>query len=81
MSVKRRPATDAFVQGAPDAGTAPDPAPAKDGGVRRGRKRQISVALDDQLLATVDAIAQRQGISRAAAIAQACRRWADIESQ
>lgn len=80
MSVQRKPkkaenTVSAFVQGAPDAASASAPGQ----GVRRGRKRQISITLDDGVLDELDQVAHHQGMSRAAAIAQACRRWIDAE--
>lgn len=80
MSIQRKPKKEAesardFVQSAPDAGSVSPPGQ----GVRRGRKRQISITVSDQLLDDLDRVADRHGISRAAAIAQACRRWIDAE--
>ena len=76
MAVQRKPKKadsnpDSFVDGAPDAKPK--------GGYRRGKRRQISLTVEDQLLEDMDRLASRYGISRAAAIALACRRLVDQE--
>jgi hypothetical protein len=74
MSISKKPQRnpDEFIDGAPDSAEARQ-------GLRRGRRRQITLTVHDELLADVDAVAQRNGISRSAAINQAMRRWADAE--
>ena len=54
-----------FIAGAPDA---------KRKGVRKGRKEQISLTLDPELLERLDAIAKGSGMSRAALISLAINR-------
>lgn len=57
---------DEFVGGAPDAARLP--------GVRRGRKRQISITMDADLLVQIDAQAGRLRVSRAGFINMVCAR-------
>lgn len=67
--VKRPPASTArsaadFINAAPDA-TPEAPAPAPMKGVQQGKQSQISLAMPPELLAKVDAAADRLSISRA----------------
>lgn len=82
MSINHKPGADParFIDGAPDSRETPEHNAQPKGGLRRGRRRQITITVHDELLATVDALAERYGISRAAAINQAMRRWADVEA-
>ena len=72
MAVQRKPKADGskFVQEAPDS---------KQTGLRAGKRRQISLTVPDDLLAEFDRAASRNGLSRAGAINQAMRRWAEQE--
>lgn len=63
-------AQDAFISGAPDAGTA---SPKIQGGeyekgVKKGNKRQITLTIAPDLLERVDQVARRTGQARAAVI-------------
>lgn len=77
MSVKRRPKkpdpqqSDQFIAAGPDAG-ATRPAAT---GQRRGRRRQITLTITDEMLAQLDHQAADAGISRAAAINLAIHQW------
>jgi len=67
-------AADSFIQGAPDSdakGSAP--------GLRRGRKRQITLTITDELLEGVDRLARERGISRASAFSLAAYEWIQRE--
>lgn len=73
MAITKKPtdparpgSADAFIEGAPDAG--------HHAGVRRGRRRQITLTIPPELLARVDARAAELGLSRAAFITQATAR-------
>lgn len=74
MGIVKRPVSappktaDDFIQGAPDAVPEAAPAPAETPitkGVQQGRQAQISLAMPPELLAKVDAAAERLSISRA----------------
>jgi hypothetical protein len=67
MAITRpKPKTiDEFVAGAPDA---------KRKGVKKGRKEQISLTVDPDLLDRLDVIAKAAGMSRAAIISLAINR-------
>ncbi|WP_250537428.1 hypothetical protein [Caballeronia sp. AZ10_KS36] len=65
-SVASEPAANAFIGRAPDA-AAPSLSPPA-----RKNKVQIAITIAPDLLATVDALAARKGLSRAAAISLAC---------
>lgn len=66
MAIQKRPITpDSFISGAPDAPAPPSPP-------TRKNKVQIAVTIAPDLLATIDALAARKGLSRAAAISLAC---------
>ncbi|SOE91846.1 hypothetical protein SAMN05414139_04529 [Burkholderia sp. D7] len=75
MTITKRPtaanaaAIDEFIGRAPDAGTNEGAVP-----VRR-RKETISLGVDPKLLAHIDSLAVRLGVSRAAAIAMAIARF------
>lgn len=88
MAITKRPdarkaaAIEQFIGRAPDAapfqapadaGTAPTPA--------RRKKETISLGIDPKLLARVDAVAARLGVSRAAAIAMAASRFVEAEGE
>jgi hypothetical protein len=90
MALTKRPAidsskVDAFISGAPDAkgqGVAPvapaaAPVPAKPARVvaASARKHPISLTIDAAILARMDEAAAARGLSRAAAIADACADW------
>lgn len=74
MAIVKRPVSaqpktaDDFIQGAPDAApaavTAPTATPITKG-VQQGKQAQISLAMPPELLAKVDAAAERLSISRA----------------
>ena len=65
ISVKNDAAQEAFISGAPDAGQAvADPVRR----VRKGRKVQISLTLNEAMLDRIDEMAKRVGQSRAALI-------------
>ncbi|RQS60396.1 hypothetical protein DID99_01750 [Burkholderia sp. Bp8986] len=86
MTITKRPdarkaaAIEQFIGSAPDA-AAPERstvatqarAPA------RQKKETISLGIDPTLLARVDAVAARLGVSRAAAVAMAVSRFVDAE--
>lgn len=81
--VKRPPASAArsaadFINAAPDA-TPEAPAPAPMKGVQQGKQSQISLAMPPELLAKVDAAADRLSISRAAFMKMAITRAIDAE--
>jgi len=69
MSITKRPqaskppTVEAFINGAPDA-------PARQAG--RQNKKQIAITIAPDLLAAIDAVATRKGLSRAATISLAC---------
>lgn len=67
---KSRPSADTFIAGAPDAEKPK-------GGVRRGRKQQISLTIAPELLARIDELAAGLSLSRAAVITMALNRAAD----
>jgi hypothetical protein len=90
MALTKRPAidsskVDAFISGAPDAkgqSAAPvapvaAPVPAKPSRVvaASARKHPISLTIDAAILARMDEAAAARGLSRAAAIADACADW------
>lgn len=86
MSIVKRPASappktaDDFIHGAPDA--VPVPAPTATSitkGVQQGKQAQISLAMPPELLAKVDAAAERLSISRAAFIKMAIARAIEAE--
>lgn len=60
------PAATAFIDRAPDASAPNASAPA------RKNKLQITITISPDLLASVDALATRKGLSRAATISLAC---------
>lgn len=68
MAITKRPqknlAEDAFISGAPDAGS--EKAPPKR--VRKGKKIQITLTISEPLLDRVDALADQLGQSRAGII-------------
>lgn len=71
MAVKAKPKREeSFVNAAPDA---------TERGSRKGKRRQITLTVPDELLAELDAAAARNGVSRAAALNQAARRWVEQE--
>lgn len=61
MAIHTRKSATSFIRGAPDAG-------ADAAGVRKGRKRQITHTIFDEMLGWVDEKAARTGVSRAAII-------------
>ena len=67
MAITKRPKAgrdaDDFIAGAPDAREGPEVQ-----GVRKGRRRQITLTISPPILAAVDHQAQRMGQSRAAVI-------------
>lgn len=71
MAIVRRPVSavqktaDDFIQGAPDAAPAVAAPPVTPKGVQQGKQAQISLAMPPELLAKVDAAAERLSISRA----------------
>lgn len=74
MAIVKRPVStqpksaDDFIQGAPDAVPAANTAPTAipiTKGVQQGKQAQISLAMPPELLAKVDAAAERLSISRA----------------
>jgi hypothetical protein len=87
MALTKRPTidsskVDAFISGAPDAkgqGAAPAATltPAKPARVvaANTRKHPISLTIDAAILARIDDAAAARGLSRAAAIADACADW------
>ena len=88
MSIKKRPSTntpapnlDAFINGAPDAATAPQAAPSTPPKERRkvGKQVSVSLALPEDLLNRIDAAAQALSISRAAFIKMAVTRVISAE--
>lgn len=87
MAIVRRPAStvqktaDDFIQGAPDAASAVAAPPFTPitKGVQQGKQAQISLAMPPELLAKVDAAADRLSISRAAFMKMAITRAIDAE--
>ncbi|MET3234322.1 UNVERIFIED_ORG: hypothetical protein ABIC54_006543 [Burkholderia sp. 1263] len=84
----------AFINGAPDAASsagavvpaapaAPAPTPAKPSRVVASstRKQPISLTIDAGILARIDEAAAARGLSRAAAIADACADWLKSKEQ
>lgn len=71
MSIQRKPKTaktaDAFVAGAPDATDTGDTGEYEKG-IKKGRKRQITLTIAPDLLRRVDETAKRSGQGRAAII-------------
>lgn len=59
---------EAFIGGAPDAGTAPSKTLVYEKGIKKGNKRQISLTISPDLLKRVDEAARRTGQGRAAII-------------
>jgi hypothetical protein len=80
-------ALDRFVQGAPDAAsTARAAAPAAaalpaDLMAGGGRKKPISLTIDPKILAQLDAVAGKLGVSRAAAFSLAVTRFIAAEGR
>jgi hypothetical protein len=74
-SVAGEPAANAFIGRAPDA-AAPSASPPA-----RKNKVQIAITIAPDLLATVDALAARKGLSRAAAISLACAELVERDSR
>jgi len=66
-SVASEPAASAFIARAPDATAAANTSPPA-----RKNKVQIAITISPDLLATVDSLAARKGLSRAATISLAC---------
>ncbi|MTD33610.1 ribbon-helix-helix domain-containing protein [Paludibacterium denitrificans] len=76
---KTAPSVDAFIGGAPDAGTgASAPVAAKDDGsktIRKaGKKNIITVSIDPNVLEELDAYSNEMGMSRAAVITYAVKK-------
>lgn len=69
------PAAKAFIGRAPDAQTPTPSAPA------RKNKVQIAITIAPDLLATIDALATRKGLSRAATISLACAELAERDAK
>ncbi|MBM6431435.1 hypothetical protein JQC70_40460, partial [Burkholderia contaminans] len=61
-------AADAFIQGAPDAGSAAATPTVYEKGIPKGHKRQITLTIAPELLRKVDDVAKRTGQARAAVI-------------
>jgi len=85
MTIIKRPSNappksvDDFIRGAPDATPqAPTVTPITKG-VKQGNQAQISLAMPPELLAKVDAAAERLSISRAAFMKMAITRAIDAE--
>ncbi|MGW8342483.1 CopG family transcriptional regulator [Xanthomonas axonopodis pv. khayae] len=72
MSIQRKPkstaAADAFIQGAPDAGSTAATSTVYEKGIPKGHKRQITLTIAPELLRKVDDVAKRTGQARAAVI-------------
>jgi hypothetical protein len=76
MSITKRPTAvmpqnhtaDEFINRAPDAAAIPSQAATPS----RKNKVQIAITIHPDLLAAVDALAQRKGLSRAGTISLAC---------
>lgn len=90
MAIVKRPMSaqpktaDDFIQGAPDAVPAANTAPTAipiTKGVQQGKQAQISLAMPPELLAKVDAAAERLSISRAAFMKMAVTRAIDAEEK
>ena len=85
MTIIKRPASaspksaDDFIRGAPDATAQAHTATPITKGVRQGNQAQISLAMPPELLAKVDAAADRLSISRAAFMKMAITRAIDAE--
>ncbi|WP_250482092.1 hypothetical protein [Caballeronia sp. NCTM5] len=75
-SVSSEPAANAFIHGAPDAAAARSVSPPA-----RKNKVQIAITIAPDLLATIDALAARKGLSRAAAISLACAELVERDSR
>lgn len=74
----RRAAAAQFIEGAPDAGAMDGRGDEPVTAIRQ-KKETISLGIDPTLLARVDAVAARMGVSRAAAVAMAVSRFVDAE--
>lgn len=78
MSITKRPGStlapsqtaDDFINRAPDAGSAS--AKPQVGSAKRKNKVQIAITIHPDLLAAVDALAEKKGLSRAGTISLAC---------
>lgn len=97
MSITPRPqvkTAEDFINGAPDAGRAPAPAPVAPPAApaaapaapaalvpKGGRKKLISLTMDPNILAALDAKAAALGLSRAGAFALAVSRFIAAEDR
>lgn len=75
----------ALINRAPDARASASPTPGAVADMPvspvRSPKKGISLTLRPELLARIDATAERLNLSRAAAIALACTKWVDAEQK
>ncbi|WP_321906158.1 hypothetical protein [Paraburkholderia tropica] len=85
MSITKRPITkpipaDDFINRAPDAAARQ---PGRPSAALSGRenKKQIAITIAPTLLASIDAIANRRGMSRAAIISLACSDLAERDAK
>lgn len=79
MAIQRKPkaseaAAQAFVTGAPDAGSGSTSNAPYEKGLPKGHKRQISITIAPELLRQVDERAEQMGTGRSAFIAMAIYR-------
>lgn len=93
MAITKRPgqkSVEDFINGAPDgapapaaapAAAAPGPAPTPASLRHGGRKKPISLTIDDKILAALDEKASALGLSRAAAFALAVSRFIAAEDR
>ncbi|RQR78701.1 hypothetical protein [Burkholderia sp. Bp9015] len=85
MTITKRPdarkaaAIEQFIGSAPDAAAPEQSTVAKAHAHRRQKKETISLGIDPTLLARVDTVAARLGVSRAAAFAMAASRFVEAE--
>lgn len=81
MAIQRKPKgkkpsnVEDFISGAPDAGSAPSSEARK--GVKKGRKEQITVTMPTERIEKLDAMAERECLSRAALINMGVQRLLD----
>lgn len=79
MTLTQRPSKnqkkeDAFISGAPDSVVKPK-------GIKKGNKQQVSITLAPDLLAKLDEVSSKRGVSRAGFINLAVYHYIDVVIQ
>jgi hypothetical protein len=74
LPAKTPPDVDAFINAAPDAGAQGSAKRGRPTSATSGRKNKVQIAftIDPDLLASIDAVARKKGLSRAGTISLAC---------